>query len=68
MARTLDVLAKSKVKLIYLALDGPKTPEQSLSQSRIIHLAQEICTANGIVLQYDSTLDVTEEPIDGRHN
>lgn len=50
VARTLDVLAKSKVKLIYLALDGPKTPEQSLIQSRIIHLAEEICTTNGIVL------------------
>jgi hypothetical protein len=50
VARTLDVLAKSKVKLIYLALDGPKTPEQTLIQSRIILLAEEICTANGIVL------------------
>lgn len=50
VARTLDVLAKSKVKLIYLALDGPRTPEQSLTQTRIIHHAEEVCTANRIVL------------------
>ncbi len=50
VARTLDVLAKSKVKRIYLALDGPRTPEQSLTQTRIILHAEEVCTANGIVL------------------
>jgi hypothetical protein len=44
------VLAKSKVKRIYLALDGPRTPEQSLTQTRIILHAEEVCTANGIVL------------------
>jgi hypothetical protein len=50
VARTIDVLAKSKVKLIYLALDGPKTPQQSLIQSRIVDHAEEVCTTNGIVL------------------
>jgi len=50
VARTLEVLAKSKVKLIYLALDGPKTPQQSLIQSKIVDHAEEICAANKIVL------------------